>query len=340
MIKIVSHTPRARDAHEYTFPETHRITITCQSGLESLVKRESEKIGLTDITGLDRMITGMGDLTTIYELLVRSRFSNRVYINLSEKKITNFDSLHEMCRQIPWELYLSGKEQIVVEASATRSELSSEPTIQSVSQSAIFSTLTTPNTTSGIEVHILILIVDNTAKILLDITGEPLHKRGYREEAGDAPIKENLAAAMIAFSNWRYKTPLLDPFCGSGTIAIEAAMMARNIAPGVNRRFRIESMKFHNREELTSVRNIARMNAYPSGEYEIYASDIEGEMVEKAKRNAGRAGVLDDIIFSVSDFSSLSGKEKTIVTNPPYGKRLEDADIANLYSTLESMIER
>ena len=100
-----------------------------------------------------------------------------------------------------------------------------------MSQSAIFSTLTTPNTTSGIEVHILILIVDNNAKILLDITGEPLHKRGYREEAGDAPIKENLAAALIAFSNWRYKTPLLDPFCGSGTIAIEAAMMARNIAP-------------------------------------------------------------------------------------------------------------
>ena len=107
----------------------------------------------------------------------------------------------------------------------------------------------------------------------------------------------------------------------------------------MNRRFRIESLRFHQREELTSVRNIARMNAYPSGEYAIYASDIEPEMIEKAKRNAGRAGVLDDITFSVSDFSSLSGKAKTIVTNPPYGKRLEDTDIANLYSTLESMIE-
>lgn len=339
MIKIVSHTPRAKDAHAYTFPEKHQITITCQSGLESLVRRESEKIGLTDIIGQDRMITGSGELSTLYELLVRSRFANRVYLNLAEKKVTDFDSLHELARQIPWELYLSGKEQIIVEGSSTRSTLASAPTIQSVSQNAIFSTLTTPNSTSGIEVHILILIVDDVARVMLDITGEPLHKRGYREEAGDAPIKENLAAALIAFVGWKYRTPLLDPFCGSGTIAIEAAMLARDIAPGVNRRFRIESMKFHRREDLTSIRNIARMKAFPSGEYQIFASDIEPEMVAIAKRNAERAGVADDITFEVRDFLSSSLPPSTIVTNPPYGKRLEDEHLHEIYTKLEKIIE-
>ena len=103
--------------------------------------------------------------------------------------------------------------------------------------------------------------------------------------------------------------------------------MARNIAPGANRRFRIESLRFHNREELTSVRNIARMNAYGSGEYKIYASDIDPEMIEKATHNAERAGVSDDITFSTSDFIDTSGSGKTIITNPPYGKRLEEADI-------------
>ncbi len=110
----------------------------------------------------------------------------------------------------------------------------------------------------------------------------------------------------MAFTGWKYREPLLDPFCGSGTIAIEAAMLARNIAPGVNRRFRIESLPFHDASELTSVKNIARMNAYPTGEYTISASDVDPEMVALARRNAERAGVSDDITFSIADFSQLS----------------------------------
>lgn len=136
----------------------------------------------------------------MYELLIWSRFANRVYLSLAEEKITDFDTLFDTLSAIDWPAYLTGKERIIIEAASTKSVLSSIPTIQSVSQKAIFSTLHTPNTTSGIEVHILILITEDTAHVLLDITGDPLHKRGYRQESGEAPLKESLAAALIAFS--------------------------------------------------------------------------------------------------------------------------------------------
>jgi putative N6-adenine-specific DNA methylase len=230
MPKIISHTPKKHQ--EITYDPSHiQLTITCQSGLESLVRRESEKIGLKEVKVQDRLISGLGNLTQAYELLVRSRFANRIYIDIHTAKITDFDTLHDTLADISWGDYLTGKELIVIEASSTRSTLSSIPTIQSVSQKAIFSTLHTPNNAHAVEVHILILIIDDIAHILLDITGDPLHKRGYREEAGEAPIKENLAAALVAFTSWKYREPLFDPFCGSGTIAIEAAMLARNIAP-------------------------------------------------------------------------------------------------------------
>jgi 23S rRNA G2445 N2-methylase RlmL len=166
--------------------------LTCQSGLESLVKRECEKLRLTDIRAQDRLVKCSGSNKNLYELLVWSRFANRVYLSLGEAKITDFDKLFDLCSDIDWNAHLTGRERIVIEASSTRSALESVPTIQAVAQKAIFSTMNTPNTTSGVEVHILILIIDDIAHILLDVTGEPLHKRGYRIEAGEAPIKENL----------------------------------------------------------------------------------------------------------------------------------------------------
>jgi putative N6-adenine-specific DNA methylase len=176
------------------------------------------------------------------------------------------------------------------------------PTIQSVSQNAIYSTLHTPDNAHAIEVHILILIVDDMARVLLDVTGDPLHKRGYRSESGEAPLKESLAAALVAFSGWKFREPMIDPFCGSGTIAIEAAMMARNIPPGLTRHFRVKSLPFHERDIFEKVKEDMKTKIYPSGKYAIQASDMDGEMVEIAKRNAERAGVGDDIVFSKQDY--------------------------------------
>lgn len=270
----------------------------------------------------------------MYELLVWSRFANRVYLSLAKETIVDFDSLFANLEKIEWGKYLTGKERIVIEASSTRSTLESTPRIQAVAQKAIYSNLYTPDNTSGVEVHILILLIDNITHVLLDITGNPLHKRWYRTESGEAPIKENLAAALIAFVNWKYSTPLLDPFCGSGTLAIEAAMMARNIAPGLGRHFRIEELPFYNRKLLQETRETARWKIYPSGKYQIHASDIDERMIPIARANATRAWVSDDIIFSVSDFLESKNTQNTIITNPPYGQRLQNKELENIYNKL------
>lgn len=345
MIKIISHTPKAPSATQNESPKIpnesspktgkYSFLLTCQSGLESLVKRECEKLRLDNIRGQDRLVKCDGTEKNMYELLLWSRFANRVYLSLREEKITDFDTLHEVLREIVWSDYLTGKEQIVIEASSTRSALTSTPTIQSVSQNAIFSTLNTPNYTNGTEVHILILLIDDIAHVLIDITGDPLHKRGYRRESGEAPIKENLAAALVAFANWKYSTPLLDPFCGSGTIPIEAIMIARNIAPGLFRSFRIEELPFFDEELLETVRTEAEKKIYPSGKYTVLACDIEPEMVRIAEENARRAGVAGDIRFSTSNFLDESTSESTIlITNPPYGNRLQSDDIDDIYKKL------
>ncbi len=313
---------------------TRRLVLTCQSGLESLVKRECERLGCTEIITTDRLISCTGTDQNMYELLTWSRFSNRVYIELASQKIEDFDTLYDTLNGLKWTDYLTGKERIIVEAASTRSTLEHTPTIQSVSQRAIFSTLNTPNLTNGIEVHILILIIDNIAHILLDITGDPLHKRGYRREAGEAPIKENLAAALVAFANWKYATPLSDPMCGSGTIAIEAVMIARNIAPGLARHFRVEELRFHDSAVLQQVQDTARSKIYPSGKYTVTASDIDPEMIRVARGNAKRAGVDGDIIFSVGDYVSSPTSEGIIISNPPYGNRLQNNQIDAIYQRL------
>lgn len=292
MPKIIKLVKKSETKNSPTNPLPHYHTtsslpyhflLTCQSGLESLVKRECERLGCSEIQATDRLISCTGTDRNMYELLIWSRFSNRVYIELASAKIEDFDALYDTLNGLKWTDYLTGKERIIVEAASTRSTLESIPTIQSVGQRAIFSTLNTPNLTNGIEVHILILIIDNICHVLLDITGDPLHKRGYRREAGEAPIKENLAAALVAFANWKYTTPLTDPLCGSGTIAIEAVMIARNIAPGLARHFRVEELRFFDTELYINVQDTARSKIYPSGKYSVTATDIDPDMVRIAK---------------------------------------------------------
>ncbi|MFZ4461742.1 MAG: THUMP domain-containing class I SAM-dependent RNA methyltransferase [Patescibacteria group bacterium] len=189
--------------------------------------------------------------------------------------------------------------------------------------------------------NIFVVIRENTALILLNTSGEALHKRGYRREAGDAPIKETLAAAIIMVSNWRYKSPFLDPFCGSGTIAIEAALMARNIAPGLKRSFAFESWDWYDKKYKLDETTAAMARIYPSGEYQIEASDIDPDMVEIAMENARRAGIPNDVTFRNADVRSYADSKRTgcLVTNPPYGLRLNDQDLVPLYDTLTKIFK-
>lgn len=232
-----------------------------------------------------------------------------MYIELASAITNDFDSLFELVKNISWKNFLRAGIAIVTEATAIKSTLSHTPSIQSIAKKAIVSHLTDGTGThhlyenrDGDEAHIQIFIIENRAHILIDITGNPLHKRGYRTESGDAPIKENLAAAILAISGWRFREKFLDPFCGSGTFAIEAAMLARNIAPGLGRHFAVENFPFFEKEIFYAVRREAHEKIYPSGNYQIFASDIDPKMIEIAKNNARRAGVEDDIIFVEQNF--------------------------------------
>jgi putative N6-adenine-specific DNA methylase len=283
-------------------------------------------------------------MALLYTLLIGSRFANRVYLSVWNAPVHTFDDLYTLCSSINWKEYISGKERIIIESATKKSQLTSIPTIQSISQKAIFSTLLTPNNTNGTEVHILILLIDNVARILIDVTGDPLHKRWYRKESGEAPIKENLAAALVAFSYWKYTETLYDPFCGSGTIAIEAAMIARNIAPGMHRHFRIAELPCFSPELFESAKKRAQSSIYPSGKYHILARDIDPEMIEIAKRNALRAGVGDDIVFESGNFLDKQpiplSESYTLLTNPPYGNRLTSPTLSEIYTQLIHDIEQ
>jgi putative N6-adenine-specific DNA methylase len=293
---------------------TQRYIITCQSGLESLVKRECEKLGLNHIHAQDRLVEASGVPKNLYELLIWSRFANRVYLELGRAEVRDFDTLYTLVDSIDWEHYLDRSHDIIIDASSTRSDLSSVPAIQSMGKKALYENMRimgNVTTRNPVETHVLILIINNIAYILLDVTGDPLHKRGYRTEAGEAPIKENLAAALVAFSGWRYKAPLFDPCAGSGTIAIEAALMARNIAPGLHRHFRVEDLPLHDGRLLESTQAEAQSKSYPSGSYQILAQDIDPTMIPIAEANARRAGVSEDITFMTGDVLDNSSRYAT-----------------------------
>lgn len=326
--------------NKYDFnKENCNFFITCQAWIESLVRKDSEKFWLKNISWQDRIVRGNWDEKIIYSLLVNSRFANRIYLEITNQKTETFDELFEVVKSVNWKNFLSEWIAIVTEATTIKSQLSHTPTIQSITKKAIVENLTFWTGTHHLyenrkwsEAHIQIFIIENIAYILLDITGNALHKRWYRLESWEAPIKETLAASLIALSDWRFKENFYDPFCGSWTFAIEAALLARNIAPWLYRNFAIENFNFFNKNFLEEAKNEAKTKIFPSWKYKIFASDINEKMIKIAKDNATRAWVGDDIIFEVWDFFEKNFEEKTtIVTNPPYWVRLQNEDDENFY---------
>jgi putative N6-adenine-specific DNA methylase len=190
-------------------------------------------------------------------------------------------------------------------------------------------------------IEIRVLIENNTLRILLNTSGAGLHKRGYREMTGDAPMKENLAAALVILSGWKYKEPLYDIFCGSGTIAIEAAMIARNIAPGRRRSFAFESWNWLPENILKQEIELASTKEF-SGTYKIYATDIRKDVQQLAQRNASFAGVGDTITFGSQDYKTYLRREieGTMISNPPYGLRLEETNVPQIHKDIAQLFEQ
>lgn len=327
----------------------------CHFGMESVLKREITDAGLHVVSAEDGRVTFSGSAADGALANILLRTAERILLIAGEFTARSFDELFEETRAVPWEEFLPKDARFwVTKASSVRSVLFSPSDIQSIVKKAIVERMKFryhlewfPET--GAKYPIRVMIRKDRVTIGLDTTGTALHKRGYRVSPVMAPISETLAAALLALTPWHPDRILADPFCGSGTILIEAAMRARNIAPGINRAFQAEEWTtILTRDEFSRIRRQAKEEerVIRGDEVDIQGFDIDDRAVRASRENARSAGVEDLIHFqrrAVKDFRH-SGKYGFIVTNPPYGERLEDRsslpalyyEIGEMYKGLDS----
>ena len=307
---------------------TYTLVATCLFGLEHLLGEELDALGFDRIDTIDGRIRFRADESGIARANICLRYAERVYISLGSFHAETFDDLFEGTRALPWEMWMGKNDAFPVKGHAIRSTLFSVPDCQKIVKKAIARRLESVYGISwfpedGVKYQVEFFIFKDEATLMIDTTGTPLHKRGYRPVANDAPIRETLAAAIAAISRPREEVLLWDPMCGSGTIAIEGAMLARRIAPGKSRAFAAETFPALPKAIWLNEREQAVAAERPVG-FEAYASDIDPATVEIAKENVRRAGLADTVKTFVCDARTISapGRRGTIVTNPPYGERL------------------
>lgn len=347
-------------------PGRLELLATCTFGLEAVVMRELEDLGYRATTISTGRVLFEGDERAIIEANLHLRAADRVLIRVATFPARDFDELFEGVKNIPWERWIAREAAIPVSGRCVRSTLASEPAVQRATKRAIVDRLlglyggrggresrggndpTLPE--SGPPVSIEVSILRDVATLTIDTSGVGLHKRGYRAGVpGEAALKETLAAGLVLLSVWRPGRALVDPFCGSGTIAIEAALIGRNIAPGLNRPFAFEQWlspldgrsPLIDPELITDVREEAREAIVPERlDPVIHASDIDEGALRLARVNARDAGVDQDIQFLKRDVRDLTSRKDygVVITNPPYGMRLgEEREIESLYRDLPAI---
>ncbi|MCD8196082.1 MAG: class I SAM-dependent RNA methyltransferase [Lachnospiraceae bacterium] len=309
------------------------LVAPCHFGLEAVLKREITDLGY-EITGVeDGRVTFAGDERALCRANIFLRTAERVLLKVGKVRAVTFDELFEKIKALPWEDYIPADGKYwVAKASSIKSKLFSPSDIQSIVKKAMVERLKTvygiewfPET--GAEYPVRISFMKDEALVCLDTSGLSLHKRGYRTMVSRAPIKETLAAALIMLTPWKKDRILVDPFCGSGTFPIEAAMMAANIAPGMNRSFTAEKWgNFLKRKSWYDAVDEANDLVDDSVETDIQGYDIDGEIIRAARQNAQDAGVEHLIHFQQRPVSELSHPKKYgfLISNPPYGERLEE----------------
>jgi len=307
------------------------LVATTTFGLESLVGSELSGLGFAQRTVENGQVRFAGDAADIARCSLRLRTADRIFVVLAEFPAADFDALFEGVRGIDWRSIATRDAAITVNARSAKSRLASVPAIQSVAKKAIVAAMLGDRrgarlAETGPAMDVEIRLSADRASVMLDATGEGMHKRGYRTGAGEAPLRENLAAAMVLLSRWEPGRPFADPLCGSGTIVIEAALSGRGMAPGALRTFTAESWPFLPREAWKRAREESRAAERPGEPMDVTASDRDGKVLDIARANAARAGVADAIRFERRDLEALepAGGYGCIVTNPPYGERLGD----------------
>lgn len=305
-----------------------QLVATCLFGLEKLLGEEIEELGYERISTIDGRVTFLGDEEAVALSNVFLRFAERVYIRVGGFHAETFDELFEGTKALPWADFIGAQDAFPVKGHSIKSELHSIPDCQSIVKKAVVDSLSArygiarfPET--GTKYQIEFFILNNEATLMIDTSGVPLHKRGYRRESNAAPMRETLAAAIAKLSRPREEVLFWDPMCGSGTIAIEAAMMMRGIAPGARRSFAAEDFPFISRGLWKAAREEAKERETDT-RFRVYASDIDPAAVELTAHNADIAGVGDIVNPFVADCRKIreEGVRGTIVTNPPYGERI------------------
>lgn len=318
------------------------LIATSTFGLEAVVKREVQSLGYEGVSVENGKVNFVGDLSAIPKANLWLRTADRVLLKIGEFKAMSFEELFENTKSLPWEKWITKDAEFTVIGKSINSKLFSVPDCQAIVKKAVVEKLKTVYDTdwfeeTGPRYTIQIALLKNIATLTIDTSGEGLHKRGYRETAVVAPLKETLAAAMIQLSYWNKDRILADPFCGAGTIAIEAAMIGKNIAPGLKRSFVSEDWPQIGKELWKKERDNALKAINQDVKLKILASDIDENAIEIAQNNATIAGIDDCIEFKVADVAELEFEENygVIICNPPYGERLsETQDVIRLYTIM------
>jgi len=314
------------------------LIATTTFGLEAVASRELEALGYEPEIVSSGRVEFAGDASAIARANLWLRTADRVLLKVGQFHADDFGTLFDATSELPWERWIGPDQAFPVRGRSVRSKLSSVPACQRIVKKAVVERLrkvhsrqTLPET--GPEARIEIALLKDTATLTLDTSAAGLNKRGYRPIAGKAALKETLAAALVQLSFYAPDRPMLDPLCGTGTICIEAAMIGRNIAPGLKRTFAAEHWPTVDATVFRDARSEAREAIRPALEAPIHGSDIHGGALSLARRNAEAAGVADDITWKQADFRKLDPAETygVLITNPPYGHRVGEGDVRALY---------
>lgn len=318
------------------------LIATAGFGLESVVAREVRRLGYDDITVENGRVNIRADLAAIPRLNLWLRCADRLLLKMGEFPARSFEELYQNTRALPWADWIPRDACFPVEGKSIKSQLFSVSDCQAIVKKAIVEKMKQryqiqwfPET--GARYTIEVALLKDMVTLTMDTSGAGLHKRGYRKLSAPAPLKETLAAALIGLSYWDNERVLIDPFCGSGTIPIEAALIGLNIAPGLNREFAAEKWPVLSKKSWQLARAEARDQIKRGEKLRIRGTDIDKEVLSLARYHARQAGVAEHIHFQQAPVAALKSHDKygCIICNPPYGERLEDkATVESLYQEM------
>ena len=316
--------------------------VPCLLGLEGLIADELREMGAEDVNAENGRVLFSGDEHILARANICSRFSERILVMIGTFEAHSFEELFQGTKKLPWEQWIGKKDRFPVKGYSLNSDLFSVSDCQSIIKKAVVERLKTKYTIpwfeeTGALYQIQFSIMKNQVSLFIDTSGRGLHKRGYRPDANAAPLKETLAASLCQISRLRHYHTLYDPMCGSGTILIEGALMALNIAPGLYRRFTADTWSQIPPEIWQEERRRAVSLQRHDIDFHAYGYDIDPEALEIARENARKARVEDYITFALRDVKDFEPETEraTVIVNPPYGERLLDVDNARkLYKTM------